>query len=48
MAGERVQRNVQRLLDEAEAAVALNDWQRVRDRCAAVLALDPDNPDAQA
>ncbi len=46
MASERVQRQIDRLLDEAEQAFVSRDWDTVR-RCAQdVLAFDPDNPDA--
>src|SRR5438128_1920420 len=45
---ERIQRQVDRLLDEAEAAIGRSDWAVVRDRAQNVLALDPDNADATA
>ncbi len=48
MASERVQRQIDRLLDEAEAAISRSDWAAVRDRTQNVLALDPTNNDAQA
>ena len=41
-----MQRQIERLLDKAEAAVAERDWAVVRDRCEHVLTLDPDNTDA--
>jgi class 3 adenylate cyclase/Cdc6-like AAA superfamily ATPase len=47
MPSERVQRQIDRLLDEAEAAIARLDWDSVRDRSNAVLALDPGNADAR-
>jgi len=47
MPSERVQRRIDSLLDEAEAAVASTDWALVRQRCEAVLALDPENEDAR-
>ncbi|HVO25099.1 MAG TPA: protein kinase, partial [Candidatus Margulisiibacteriota bacterium] len=47
MPSERVQRQIDRLLDEAEAAIARLDWQAVRERSNAVLALDPQNADAR-
>jgi predicted ATPase/class 3 adenylate cyclase len=47
MPSERVQRQIDRLLDEAEAAIARLDWEAVRERSAAVLALDPENADAR-
>lgn len=46
MPSERMQRQIDGLLDEAEAAVRGLDWQTVRDRCEAVLRLDPGNEDA--
>ena len=47
MPSERVQRQVDRLLDEAEAALADRDWARVRTLAEDALALDPDNADAR-
>ncbi len=46
MASDRLQRRIERLLDEAEEAVSRLDWEVVRDRAQAVLAFDPDNRDA--
>ena len=43
---ERIQRQIDRLLDEAEEALAQFDWEAVRQRTQAVLALDPKNDDA--
>ena len=48
MLSERVRRQVERLLDEAEEAVARLDWETVRDRARAVVAFDPENSDALA
>jgi len=48
MTSERVQRQVDRLLDEAENASAGRDWDRVRELCEHALTLDPENRDAQA
>lgn len=48
MASQRVQRQVERLLTEAEEAVARLDWTRARARAQAALALDPGNRDAAA
>ncbi|PKB79699.1 MAG: hypothetical protein BZY88_12020 [SAR202 cluster bacterium Io17-Chloro-G9] len=48
MASERVQRQIERLLDEAEVAVSRLEWGVVRDRAQAVLAFDPENPDGLA
>jgi hypothetical protein len=44
---ERIQRRIDSLLDEADAAAGRNDWETVRDRSDAVLAFDPDNADAK-
>ncbi len=46
MATERIQRRIERLLDEADEAFAQGDWEVVRDRTQKVLALDPENTDA--
>ncbi len=46
MASDRIQRRIERLLDEADEAVARYDWQAVRQAAQAVLALDSENPDA--
>ncbi len=48
MASERVQRTIERLLDEAEDAISRSDWSAVRDRAQNVLALDHENRDALA
>lgn len=48
MTSERVQRQVERLLDEAEAAFDREDWEAVRSFVRRVLTLDPGNPDAAA
>ena len=48
MASERVQRQIDRLLDEAEAAISQSDWALARDHSQNVLALDPENADALA
>ncbi len=48
MASERAQRQIDRLLDEAEEAVSRLDWGTVGDRAQAVLAFDPDNADGLA
>lgn len=47
MPSERVQRQIDRLLDEAEVALGRLDWPEVRARADAVLALDPQNADAR-
>jgi hypothetical protein len=46
MPSERVQRQSDRLLDEAEQAIRDSDWSLVRGRCEQVLRLDPANADA--
>jgi hypothetical protein len=43
MASERLQRQIDRLLDEAEAAITELNWGLVRDRALAVLGIDPEN-----
>ena len=48
MPTERMQRRTDGLLDEADAAVAALDWDRVRALCDGVLRLDPENEDALA
>ncbi len=48
MASERVQRQIDALLDEAEVAIKQSNWALVRDRAQNVLALDPGSGDAQA
>ena len=48
MASDRVQRQVDRLLDEAEEAITNDDWASVSNRARAVLAIDPDNKDGQS
>src|SRR2546428_508870 len=46
MPSERMQRQIDRLLDEAEAAAASGEWAKLRDLAGRVLTLDPDNEDA--
>ena len=48
MASNRVQRQIDRLLDEAEEAAALKDWDTVRDRAEHALTFDPQNADGIA
>ncbi len=48
MASERVQRRVDRLLDQIEEAIEQRDWSHVRELAQDVIALDRDNDDAQA
>jgi len=45
---ERQQRQVDRLLDEAEAATERGDWTSALERCRVVLTIDPENADALA
>ena len=46
MASERIERCIDILLDEADAAVSRYDWEAVRQAANAVLAIAPDNGDA--
>jgi hypothetical protein len=48
MATDRIERQVERLLNEAEAAIVSRDWGRVREAATSALILDPDNKSAQA
>ena len=48
MPNNRVQRQIDTLLDQVERAAAQLDWSRVRELSDGVLALDPDNRDANA
>ena len=48
MASDRLQRRLERLLDEAEEAITQLDWRVVYDRSQAVLAIDPENSDGVA
>ena len=48
MASERVQRQIDRLLDEAEEAISNSKWTLVHDRAQNALALDPGNSDGLA
>ena len=47
MATERIQRQVDRLLDEAEEALAQRNWEAVRERAKDAVAIDQDNAEAQ-
>ena len=47
MASERVQRRIDRLIDQIEAAVDQRDWQLVLPLAEDVLAVDPANADAK-
>ena len=46
MTTERVQRRIERLLDQIEEGMERLDWESVRSSAQAVLALDPGNADA--
>ncbi len=46
MASDRIQRRIDQLLDEADEAVTALNWDVVRARAEAVLAFEPENPDA--
>jgi len=46
MASERLQRQIERLLDEADQAITNEDWSMVASRARAVLRIDPENSDA--
>ena len=48
MTSERIQRRVERLLDEADPAADEHDWATVRDRVELVLTIDASNADALA
>ena len=48
MASERIQRQIDRLLDEAEQAITSDDWPIVASRVRSVLANEPENGDAKA
>ena len=48
MASERVQRQIDRLLDEIEAAVEQRNWELVRELAGDVLDFAPDNDDAKS
>ncbi len=48
MASERIQRQIERLLDQAEEAMGSSDWKSVRDHAKVALGLDPENADALA
>jgi hypothetical protein len=47
MPTERMQRQIDSLLDETESAASDRDWQRVLDLAERVLAIDPSNDDAR-
>ena len=43
MPTERIQRQIDRLLDEADEAIANQDWATVGNRARSALRLDPEN-----
>jgi serine/threonine protein kinase len=45
---ERIQRQIDALLDEADVAVRAGDWETVRQRATAVLSFDEANEDARS
>ncbi|MCH7739424.1 MAG: hypothetical protein IIC93_04665, partial [Chloroflexi bacterium] len=47
MPSERVQRRIDRLLDQADQALESNQWQKALEVAEVVLGLDADNEDAQ-
>lgn len=47
MATDRMQRLIERLLDDADEAVAPRQWGEVRELCDAALRLDGDSVDAR-
>ena len=47
MASERIQRQIDRLLDEAGEALAQGDWATVRVCAHKVQVIDPENTDVQ-
>ena len=48
MASDRIQRQIERFLDEAEDAVAHGDWGTAKDCAEKVFAFDPENSDGLA
>ena len=48
MASERLQRQIERLLDEADQAITNEDWPTVGSRARSVLAIDPENAEGIA
>ena len=46
MASDRIQRRIERLLDQIEQEADQQNWQRVRDLAAEALEFAPDNADA--
>ena len=48
MSSERIQRRIERLLGQAKAAAERSDWEESRRLTEDILAVDPENADAQA
>ena len=48
MASDRIQRRIERLLDQIEESMDQLDWESVREYAQAVLRLEPENKDAVA
>ena len=48
MASDRIQRRLERLLDQAEEAMDRSDWESVREHAKVALGLDPESADALA
>jgi len=48
MPSERIQRQIDRLLDQADEAIANRDWTAAGEHAQSVLKLNPDNSDALA
>ena len=46
MASDRLQRQIERLLDEADEAIGKEDWPMVASRARAILRIDPENSEA--
>jgi hypothetical protein len=46
MASERIRRQIERLLDEADQAVTKRDWPTVRECAHDILNLEPENREA--
>ena len=47
MASERIQRRIDRVLDQAEEAADQSNWEQVKEFAENILAFDPDNVDAK-
>ena len=47
MLNDRVQKQIDWLVDQAQDAIALGQWEELRAICEALLSLDPDHSDAK-